>query len=110
MKPNIIDKLVKVVEVHYMNHSVSGTASFCIKVEVEFLHPLLYVNGWNDKHIAIYDILDVLTEEVYNSLFALHKYCGVSREELLVWVVSKIDFDKAWDKNMYSWLRRNFIQ
>jgi len=46
MNPNeIIDKFVRVVKVHYMNHTVSGTFSYCIRVEVEFLHPIMYVNG-----------------------------------------------------------------
>ena len=78
MEPNIIDKMVKVVRVHYMNHTVSGTYQFCIKIEVEFLHPIMYVNGWDTYHIPIYDTLGMLTETVYNALFALHKYCGVS--------------------------------
>jgi len=98
------------VRVHYMNHTVSGTYQFCIKIEVEFLHPIMYVNGWDTYHIPIYDNIGMLTETVYNSLFALYKYCGVSREELLLWVVSKIDFNKAWDKDMYRYLRLNFIQ
>jgi hypothetical protein len=53
--------------------------------------------------------MDILMEEVYNILFKVYRYCGVSREELLLWVMSKIDFDKAWDKNMYHSLRANFI-
>ena len=109
MEPNIIDRFVKVVKVHYMNHSVSGIYGFCIKVEVEYLHPLMNVNGWDTYHIGIYDNMSVLIEEIYNALFALYKYCGVSREELVLWVVSKIDFDKAWDKDMYRRLRQNFV-
>ena len=110
MEPNIIDKMVRVVRVHYMDHSVSSTNQFCIKVELEFLHPIMYViNGWNTYHIPIYDNLGILTETVYNALFALYKYCGVSREELLLWVVSKIDFDRAWDKDMYRRLRTNLV-
>jgi hypothetical protein len=27
-----------------------------------------------------------------------------------LWMLSKIDFDKAWDKDMYYWLRRSFIK
>lgn len=109
MEPNIIDRFVKVVKVHYMNHTVSATYQFCIKVEVEYLHPLMYVNGWDTYHIGIYDNLSVLTESVYNAMFSLYKYCGVSREELVLWVVSKIDFDKAWDKDMYRRLRQIFV-
>jgi len=44
----------------------------------------------------------MLTEEVYNSLFVLYKYCGMSRNDLVMWVTSKIDFNKAWDKDMYG--------
>jgi hypothetical protein len=110
MEPNIIDKMVKVVRVHYMNHTVSATYQFCVKIEIEFLHPIMYLNGWDTYHIPIYDNLSMLTETVYNALFALYKYCGVSIEELLLWVVSKIDFNKAWDKDMYRYLRLNFIQ
>lgn len=62
----------------------------------------MYVNGWDTKHIAIYNSHHVLTEEVYNSLFALHKYCGISRNDLVMWVTSKIDFNKALDKEMYG--------
>jgi hypothetical protein len=103
MNPNeIIDKFVRVVKVHYMNHTVSGTFSYCIRVEVEFLNPLMYVNGYDTKHIAIYNSHHMLTEEVYNSLFGLYKFCGVSRDDLLMWVVSKIDFNRAWDKDMYG--------
>ena len=40
--------------------------------------------------------------EVYNSLFVLYKYCGMSRNDLVMWVTSKIDFNKAWDKDMYG--------
>ena len=109
MKPNIIDRFVRVVKVHYMNHTVSGTYQFCIKIEMEFLHPIMYVNGWDTYHIPIHDNLGILTETVYNALFALYKYCGVSREDLLLWVVSKIDFNKAWDKDMYRYVRLNFI-
>jgi len=110
MEPNIIDKMVKVVRVHYMDHTVSGTYQFCIKIEIEFLHPIMYVNGWDTYHIPLYDNLGMLNETVYNALFALHKYCGVSKEELLLWMLSKIDFDKAWDKDMYFWLRKSFIK
>jgi hypothetical protein len=103
VNPNeIIDKFVRVVKVHYMNHTVSGTFSYCIRVEVEFLNPLMYVNGYDTKHIAIYNSHHMLTEEVYNSLFGLYKFCGVSRDDLLMWVVSKIDFNRAWDKDMYG--------
>ena len=109
MEPSIIDKMVRVVKVHYMNHSVLSSVNFCIRVEVDFLHPILYINGWDNKHIAIYDNLGVLTEEVYNSLYALYRYCGVSREELLLWVLSKIDFEKAHDKEMYQRLLQNFV-
>lgn len=109
MEPSIIDKMVRVVKVHYMNHSVLSSVNFCIRVEVNFLHPILYINGWDNKHIAIYDNLGVLTEEVYNSLYALYRYCGVSREELLLWVLSKIDFEKAHDKEMYQSLLQNFV-
>ena len=109
MEPNIIDRFVKVVKVHYMNHTVSTPYQYCIKVEVEYLHPIMYLNGWDTYHILIYDNLGVLTEEVYNALFALYKYLGVSREDLLLWVMSKIDFDKAWKPDMYSLLRKNFV-
>ena len=103
MNPNeIIDKMVRVVKVHYMNHTVSGTFSYCIRVEVEFLNPLMYVNGFFTNHIAIYNSHHMLTEEVYNSLFVLYKYCGMSRNDLVMWVTSKIDFNKAWDKDMYG--------
>jgi hypothetical protein len=27
-----------------------------------------------------------------------------------LWLLSKIDFDKAWDKDMYFWLRKSFIK
>jgi len=109
MEPNIIDKMVKVVKVYYMDHSVSSTNQFCIKVELEFLHPIMYINNWSTYHIPIFDTIGILTETVYNALFALHKYCGISREELLLWVISKIDFDRAWDKNMYCRLRTNLV-
>lgn len=109
MEPNIIDKMVKVVRVHYMNHTVSATYQFCIKIEIEFLHPIMYINGWDTYHIPIYDNLSMLTETVYNALFALYKYCGVSSEELLLWLVSKIDFDRAWDKDMYRRLCTNLV-
>jgi len=109
MEPNIIDKMVKVVKVHYMDHSVSSTHQFCVKVELEFLHPIMYINGYDTYYIPLYDSIGLLTETVYNALFTLYKYCGVSREELLLWVVSKIDFDKAWDKDMYTWLRRSLF-
>jgi hypothetical protein len=109
MEPNIVDRFVRVVKVYYMNHTVSGTYQFCIKIEMEFLHPIMYVNGWDTYHIPIHDNLGILTETVYNALFALYKYCGVSREDLLLWVVSKIDFDRAWDKDMYRRLRTNFV-
>jgi hypothetical protein len=109
MEPNIIDKMVKVVKVYYMDHSVSSTNQFCIKVELQFLHPIMYINNWSTYHIPIFDTIGILTETVYNALFALHKYCGISREELLLWVVSKIDFDRAWDKNMYCRLRTNLV-
>jgi hypothetical protein len=110
MEPNIIDKMVRVVRVHYMDHSVSSTNQFCIKVELEFLHPIMYVSGWDTYHIPLYDNLGMLNETVYNALFALDKYGGVSKEELLLWMLSKIDFDKAWDKDMYFWLRKSFIK
>jgi len=109
MEPNIIDKMVKVVKVYYMDHSVSSTNQFCIKVELQFLHPIMYINNWSTYHIPIFDTIGILTETVYNALFALHKYCGISREELLLWVISKIDFDRAWDKNMYCRLRTNLV-
>ena len=109
MKPNIIDRFVKVVKVHYMNHTVSATYQYCIKVEVEFLHPRMYVNGWDTCHIPIHDNIGVLTDSAYDYLFGLYKYCGVSREDLLLWVVSHIDFDKACDKNLYLRLRQNFV-
>ena len=111
MGPNIIDKMVKVTHIRYMNmdHSDSKTCKYCIMVELEFLHPVMYVNGYETSYIKVYDSIGVFTEEVYNTLFGLYKYCGISREELLLWVVSKIDFDRAWDKDMYFWLRKNFI-
>jgi hypothetical protein len=62
----------------------------------------MYVNGWGTKHIAIYNSHHMLTEEVYNSLFALYKYCGISRNDLVMWVTSHIDFKKALDKGMYG--------
>ncbi len=61
MDPNeIIDKFVRVVKVHYMNHTVSGTFSYCIRVEVEFLHPIMYVNGWDDALKQIDAVCDEL--------------------------------------------------
>jgi hypothetical protein len=109
MEPNIIDKMVKVVKVHYMNRSALTNYHYCIKIELHFLHPVMYVNGYETSYINVYDSLGVFTEEVYNALFGLYKYCGVSREELLLWVVSKIDFDKSCNKKMYSKLLLNFI-
>ena len=109
MENKIIDRFVKVRYIHYLGYTVSTTHNYCIMVRFDFLYPFMYVNGYDSYCIAIYDTMDILMEEVYNILFKVYRYCGVSREELLLWVMSKIDFDKAWDKNMYHSLRGNFI-
>ena len=110
METNIIDKFVRVVNVHYMNHTVSTLYNYCIKIEVEFLNPTFYVNNHNTKMICVYDTMSVFHEEVYNSFYYLHKYCGVSTRDLIDWVLSKVDFDKVWDKKLYDNLIKQYIK
>ena len=109
VETNIIDKFVRVVNVHYMDHTVSTMYNYSVKIEVEFLSPTMYVNNHNTIMIRVYDNFSVLQEEVYNSFFGLHKYCGVPTSDLLEWVLSKVEFDKVWNKKGYERLISQYI-
>ena len=68
MEPNIIDKMVRVVRVHYMDHSVSSTNQFCIKVDrdklkISIVQPRWGGFGYGDRRTNFEKFVDDLFEK-----------------------------------------------